>query len=193
MAKKGAERLLERQEKKPKLNPVTYLFMGLVMNPDWITAIGTLLGGLGAIGLLAVTSQGLDAWRQQMVGKEEYEVAKRIIKTLFDAKDFARDFQFQWKFHGDKVDQMEIFDKYLKLDERVKEAMAEAFILWGSQWSYENFSKFGKLTWQMGQGSMAECQIEVESVRDDMVLQLHVEIDRLCELLRRIALGTSAV
>jgi hypothetical protein len=158
-----------------------------------ITAVGTLLAGLGTLGLLAVASQGLTAWRQQMVGQEEYDVAKAIIKTLLDANDFVKTFEIEWKIDKGrlKLDQLELFGKYTKVSDRIKNACADAIILWGHNWYQNDMDRLEELLYRMGQGSMENC--DQENVRRNYISDAKKEIERLTIKLREVALGRRTV
>lgn len=61
---------------------------------DYMTAVGALLGGIGAVVAGIAACRALNTWRAQLNGQARFEVAKRLLTA---AHDFAE------QFHGARL------------------------------------------------------------------------------------------
>src|ERR1700722_19796217 len=59
----------------------------MVIDADWVTAIGTLATGAGAgLGGWAAL-RGVNAWRAETVGRRKAELAEEVLAQFYQAKD----------------------------------------------------------------------------------------------------------
>ena len=162
------------------------------MEAETVSAIANCVTAVVAIGALAVTSmgleltkQGLDLWRQQLVGTDEYTIAKKLIRTLLDTKQFLEFVDIEWLLGvtGKEIDNIK--PEYQRIRDKIQDCSADATILWGQEWSTEAFkeinSKIINLTYDTKQLSS-----DVKK-RTAAIKEANEEIDALIQRLRRYA------
>lgn len=151
-----------------------------------ITAVGTMLGGIGAIGLLAVASKGFDTWREQLIGHDEYGVAKRLIKALLEIKRYTAFVQVRLFIGDSLVDAASLRLQYNQLVEVIRDVSAEATILWGIEWIDDNIGELEADLIRLTHDSDSETGFK----RRQSIIE---RADKLIERLRKFALKTHGV
>jgi len=100
-----------------------------------IVTIITLLIGSG------VTLYGISTWRKQLTAKVDYELAKRIIITIYDIRGALEKTLFIFEVvYEDKEEKKRDIDKYCdkveKLDVDLSFDLLEGNAMWGDQAKY---------------------------------------------------------
>ena len=75
--------------------------------PQWIGAIKDILVGLSAVGAAVFAYLGLNAWRKELKGKSEYQLAKDILKSVYKAREAFKHVRhimiFQYEYPEDML------------------------------------------------------------------------------------------
>ena len=127
----------------------------ITMAGPWITAVKDVLVGLAAAAAAIFAYLGLSAWRKELKGKSEYELAKRVLMSVYRVREAFKTvrhpaiYQYEYPeemrdFHGHLKREHEyegtlhVYGKRLeKMDESFKaleEQHLEAQVEWGPQY-----------------------------------------------------------
>jgi hypothetical protein len=82
-----------------------------------MTAVAAMLGGCAAW-------RGVRTWRRQLIGQDEYELAKRLIKNLIQLERIIRQMRFPWN------DERLTWPEYFKIVDEVRVLLLEAQVQW---------------------------------------------------------------
>jgi len=74
----------------------------------WITAVRDVLVGLSAVSAAVFAYLGLSAWRKELKGKAEYELAKDVLKSVYRVREAFKVVRhpaiFQYEYPADMTD-----------------------------------------------------------------------------------------
>jgi hypothetical protein len=74
----------------------------------WVTIVKDVLLGLSAVSAAVFAYLGLDAWRKELKGKAEYELAKNVLKSAYRVRESFKHVRhpaiFQYEYPPDMTD-----------------------------------------------------------------------------------------
>ncbi len=99
------------------------------MHSEMITQIKDIVVAVSAaVGAISAW-RGVDTWRKQLVGKSEYELAKRLLKSAFEIEKLIKRIRLTARMESDE----ELWDKLDKVGAECDVAFLEGRVQWGDQ------------------------------------------------------------
>lgn len=100
-----------------------------------VSAVANCFTVLAGIGALAVASQGLSLWREQLIGNDEYEITKRLIGVLLAANRYTASVIYELLLSRESGNHL---PRYYELCDKFANVESDVVIVWGQQWYEDN-------------------------------------------------------
>lgn len=82
--------------------------------PEWIGVIKDILIGLSAVAAAIFAYLGLNAWRKELKGKSEYQLAKDILKSVYKVREAFKHVRHIFIFQYEYPENMQGLHGHLK-------------------------------------------------------------------------------
>jgi len=69
--------------------------------PDWLQIILNLIETLAIVVGAVVAIKGINAWREEMIGRREAELSEEVLASFYQMQDFFSFVRFPGTFHGE--------------------------------------------------------------------------------------------
>lgn len=96
-------------------------------NAELISAVCNIVTAFAAVFAAWLAKQGVTAWRKQLVGQDEFDIAKRILKGAFEAESLIGRIRQYLK----SKDHVSLWNRFDEVAAELDFAFLEGRVLWG--------------------------------------------------------------